>query len=130
MATFGAATFIEQGDGSGNALSFRSSVTGRRHRIPGSNRVIVHRNSAAVHSLETEVRCTGAELAALRAKVGSVDMLTLSKTVGSALLMSVSPERVFEYDVYRVSLNFRYYGSFTVPGVGGYGQNYGSDYGA
>lgn len=125
MATFGAETFDEIGDNDGSGLSFASSVQGRRVVIPGRDGSLFWRNSSSAHTLETEALCSYAEIEGLRSKVGQGDMLTLKKTAGFALLMGVSPVRVFDSSCYVARLSFRYGGSFTVPGMCGYGNCYG-----
>jgi hypothetical protein len=127
MAEFQGATFDELGDGDGSGFSFGSSVVGRRLIVPGSSRVIVQRNSSSVHLLQTQALCSYAEVEALRAKVGSTGVLSLSKTEGVSLLLSVSPARVFDSTCYVVDLSFRYGGAIgPEPSLGGYGFNYGN----
>jgi hypothetical protein len=129
MASFGTAAFEEVGDNDGSGYSFASSVNGQRLIVPGGSRIIVQRNYAAAHTLETQALCSYAELEALRGKVGQSDYLTLQQTGGAAFLLSVAPSRVFDSSCYVVDLAFRYSGSINVPGQtgGGYGSFYGSN---
>lgn len=129
MSTFGAATFEEILAENGTARSFASSVTGRRLTMMGGQRTIFQRNSAAVHLQEVDALCSYAELVALRGKIGSSAMLTLRDTAGVALLLGVDSARVYDSTCYTARMRFRYGGSLTVPGVGGYGFEWSANWG-
>ncbi len=130
MASFNGAFFEELGDGRGSSVSYSSTAQGRRHRIPGSNRIVVHRNHTTRHALETEARVTMAQLQALRAQINLEGTLTLSKTGGPAQLIGISPAQIWDHDAYRVRLSFRFIGAGYGEGFGfyGFGQSYGNGY--
>lgn len=121
MADFRTRHFEEIQADDGSTLSFASTVAGRRFDVPGSDRVVMHRNSAASHSLTAEALCTAAEMDALRDALGSVGQLNLAHTAGIAYLLAVVPRRVYDSDCYVASLSFRYGGSLSAPGFGGWG---------
>jgi hypothetical protein len=121
MAAFLTCHFEEIQGEVGSTRSFASAVAGQRFAVPGANRVLVHRNVAATHLLEAEALCSLAEVEALQDAVGSVGTLTLAHTAGVAYLLSVVPRRVFAGDCYVATLSFRYGGSLSAPGFGGWG---------
>jgi hypothetical protein len=128
MASFGAQTFEELGDGNGSGTSFASAAAGRRIVVPGRAGSVFARNYAAAHTLETQALGSAAEIAALRGRVGQADTLTLANTVGVALLVSVRPARVFLSECYTAGLTFRWAGAIGPgPGLGGYGSIYGNN---
>ena len=129
MATYGDCTFDELGDGNGSGTSFVSAIAGRRLTIPGAAGTLFQRNNAATHTLDTQALCSYAEIEALRGRVGDSDMLTLQNTAGSAMLLSVRPQRVFDSSCYVAALTFRFAGSFNVPGTCGYGNCFGESFG-
>lgn len=129
MATFQGHPFTELLTDEGGAASFASAAAGRRIPIPGGNRVLVHRNAAAVHTLAVRGLCSHAELDGLRGAVGTAGTITLSRTAGVGLLLSVSPIRPHGPGCYVVDLRWRYAGSLTAIGVGGWGTNWGNDWG-
>jgi hypothetical protein len=126
VADFSSHTFTELQADDGSTRSFASAAAGRRHAIPGGDRVLVHRNIAAAHAIETNALCSYAELEALRGAVGSQGTLTLNRTAGMALLLGVLPTRVYHSTCYQATLRFRYTGSLTVPGAAGWGTLWGT----
>lgn len=121
MAAFASLHFQEILGDVGSTRSFASAVAGQRFDVPGANRVLVHRNAAATHLLETEALCSLSELDALQDAVGNLGTLTLAHTAGVAYLLGVVPRRVFASDCYVATLSFRYGGSLSAPPHGGWG---------
>lgn len=104
MPAFNGSPFRFDGD---EIPSYSSRAQYRVFRIPGGNQTIIQRNPTSIHTLETEAECTFAEVEALRAEVGHVGTLDFFTTQETAMLLSLTPKKVYNNDTYLVSLSFK-----------------------
>jgi hypothetical protein len=86
MASFGGATFKERGQNAQTFPTWSRKADSAATHVPGGNVTVIETSGLAADRLSLGIRCSGAELTALYAKVDTIGTLIFSGGTRSAYL--------------------------------------------